>query len=223
LFYLKNSTEQSMKRSLCALILAGLLFVSGVARPSRIYNNDERAFLLPAALVGELENWLARADFWRLVVKAEFILANVEIGDQESEKAEAWVCTPNKICISSGLRQLLTEEELQAAIAHEIGHIVIPRPANGHAQLWEMQCDMLAVALTRNVEQVKDMLFALDRACHNCRDAAHLAPLERVALLDYCAEQPLEKIARLDALRAGNFAILPAALNVLKPRPTPNE
>ena len=196
-------------KQLCALCLVFLLLATAVARPrlNERARRDERAFLLSAALVGELDRWVERADFWRLVTRAEYIQTKIEISEKESRAAEAWLCGGNSICLTTGLREYLTDAELQAAIAHEIGHIVIPRSLNGPAQLWETQCDLLAVALLRDADIVKDMLYAVDRVCPNCRDAEHLAPYERIALIEYCADQPLEKINRLDALRQGSFAL----------------
>ena len=196
-------------KQLCALCLVFLLLATAVARPrwSEHPRQDERGYLLPAALVAELDRWVERADFWRLVIRAEHIQAKIEISEKESRAAEAWLCGSNNICLTTGLRKYLTEAELQAAIAHEIGHIIIPRPLNGPAQLWETQCDLLAVTLLRDADIVKDMLYAIDRVCPNCRDAEHLAPYERIALIEYCAAAPLEKINRLDLLRQGSFAL----------------
>ena len=201
-----------MSKRLCALCLISLLVLSAAARPAYANhpnhpNHDERGFLLPAPLVNELDQWVEHADFWRLVTRAEYILEKIEINENDSNAAEAWLCGGNQVCLTAGLRRALTPAETHAAIAHEIGHIVIPRPRDGHAQLWETQCDLLAAALLRDAETVKDMLYAIDRICHNCRDDAHLAPYERIALLEYCAALPLEKISRLDALRQGGFAL----------------
>ncbi len=194
---------------LCIASWLVLAFVfPSVARSPR----DERAFALPAPLVNELDQWVAQADFWRFVTRGENILARIEVSEKASPSVEAWLCGPNNVCLTTGLRRYLSDTELQAAIAHEIGHIVIPRNADAHLQLWETQCDLFAAALLRDADLVKSMLYAVNRACRDCSDQLHLAPLERVALLDYCAEQPLEKIRRLDALRASTFSLPLASL-----------
>lgn len=198
----------------CVLCLVCLLCFPAAAKPA----HDERAFSLPAALVNELETWVEHTDFWRLVLRAEIVLANVEINESASKRPEAWLCGVNTICVTAGLRQLLSHEELRAAIAHEAAHIVIPRPKRGHAQLWELQCDLLAAALLRDAEPVRNMLFAVDRVCSKCRDAEHPAPQERIALLDHCAELPLEKMNRLDSLRAGSFTLPQLSFDWLKIR-----
>jgi Peptidase family M48 len=190
-------------RQLFALCLALALALPLGAYPRQ----DERAYSLPAPLVNELDQWIAQADFWRLVTRGEYILARIEISEKESPAVEAWLCGPNHICLTTGLRRYLSDTELQAAIAHEIGHIVIPHKIDSHLQLWETQCDLFAAALLRDADLVKSMLYAVNRACRNCTDQQHLAPLERAALLDYSAEQPLEKVRRLDALRASEFSL----------------
>lgn len=174
--------------------------------------HEERALSLPAPLVNELDQWVAQTDFWRLVTRGEYILARIEVSEKDSPAVEAWVCGPNHICLTTGLRRYLSDTELQAAIAHEIGHIVIPRKIDAHVQLWETQCDLFAAALMRDADLVKSMLYAVNRACRACSDQQHLAPLERVALLDYSAAQPLEKVRQLDALRESAFSLPLASL-----------
>ena len=187
-------------------IALGLVFTAAFPSGARSHR-DERAFALPAPLVNELDQWVAQTDFWRLVTRGEYILSRIEVSEKESTAVEAWLCGPNHICLTTGLRRYLSDAELQAVIAHEIGHIIIPRNIDAHVQLWETQCDLFAAALLRDADLVKNMLYAVNRACRDCSDQLHLSPLERVALLDYCAEQPLEKIRRLDALRASEFSL----------------
>ena len=194
-------------------IALGLIFVLVFPCVARSLHHDERAYALPAPLVNELDRWVEQADFWRLVTRGESILARIEVTEKESTAVEAWLCGPNNVCLTTGLRRYLTDAELQAAIAHEIGHIVIPRNIDKHLQLWETQCDLFAAALLRDANLVKSMLYAVNRACRDCSDQQHRAPLERIALLDYCAELPLEKIRRLDALRASEFSLPLASLN----------
>ena len=215
---MKFQGEVTLKQ-LFALGLALALALPLGASP----RHDERAFTLPAPLVNELDQWVAQTDFWRLVTRGEYILARIEVSEKESPAVEAWLCGPNHICLTTGLRRYLSDTELQAAIAHEIGHIVVPRKIDTHLQLWETQCDLFAAALLRDADLVKSMLYAVNRACRDCRDQQHLAPLERVALLDYCSAQPLEKIGRLDALRASEFSLPLASLNefTLPKRSTP--
>ena len=212
-----------VKRAFLALCLVSLLLVTAQAHLRRDnrpdYRPNDKGYLLPAALVNELDQWLARADFWRFVIRAENIRSRIEINEIASRAVEAWLCGTNTICITTGLKQRLTEAEYEAAIAHEIGHIIVPRKADGHAQLWETQCDLLAVALLRDADYVKDMLYTVNRACPNCRDEEHPAPYERIALLDYAAEQALEKVQRLDALRKGSFALRLTDIAAPAPRP----
>ncbi len=196
-------------RLFIALCLVCVVVSPSVARS----HHDERAFSLPAPLVNELDQWIAQADFWRLVTRGEYIMARIEVSEKDSPAVEAWLCGPNHICLTTGLRRYLSDTELQAAIAHEIGHIIIPRDINAHVQLWETQCDLFAAALLRDADLVKSMLYAVNRACRDCSDQQHLSPLERVALLDYCAAPPLEKVRRLDALRASEFSLPLASLN----------
>ena len=201
-----------MVRFTVRLFIASCLIFAFVFPSAARPRHDERAFALPAPLVNELDQWIEQADFWRLVTRGEYIMARIEVSEKESAAVEAWVCGTNHICLTTGLRRYLSETELQAAIAHEIGHIVIPRKIDAHLQLWETQCDLFAAALLRDADLVKSMLYSVNRACRDCRDQEHLAPLERVALLDYGAVHPLEKVRRLDALRESGFSLPLASL-----------
>jgi hypothetical protein len=201
------------------LLLFCLLAITAQAGWPNEARQDDRGYLLPAALVNELDQWLARADFWRFVIRAENIRSRIEVHEINSRAVEAWLCGTNTICMTTGLKQRLTEAEYEAALAHEIGHIVIPRNKNEHPQLRETQCDLLAVAVMRDADYVKDMLYTVNRACPNCRDEEHPAPYERIALLDYAADQTLEKIKRLDAFRKSNFALHLTEIATLAPRP----
>jgi hypothetical protein len=188
------------------LMFVGLVLLCA-AQVTAHKNPDERSFLVSAPLLNELDQWVLQTDFWRLVTRGEQIQARIVVSEKASPAVEAWLCGSNHICLTTGLRRYLSDTELQAAIAHEIGHVVIPRPQSDTPQLWEIQCDVFAAALVRDADLVKSMLHSVNRACRDCSDQQHLAPLERAALLDYVAAQPLEKIRRLDALRESSFGL----------------
>jgi hypothetical protein len=168
---------------------------------------DDKLVPLPHALVGDVQSWLQRADLWRLVTRGEELAKQLERRVVESDLIEAWVCGDAKICVSSRLLRAFTPAELQAALAHEIGHLVIARNYEAHPQLWEAQCDLFAAALLRDLAIVKQMLTTLQTACRDCSDAEHPTAAERVGLLEFFAPAALAKVARLDQLRAGSFAI----------------
>lgn len=159
------------------------------------------------ALLEDTQSWLQRANLWSLVTRGETVLASVKIEMVRSNLVEAWVCGTQKICVSTRLLDVFSAEEQQAVVAHEVGHLLIPRNYDAHPQLWEAQCDLFAVALLRDLELVKQMLGRLGNDCRNCSDAEHPTPVVRAALLDRLAIFALTKVRQFDALRGRNFAV----------------
>jgi hypothetical protein len=185
--------------------VAVLLLLSAAVAFAADRSADWRAS--DAALLEDTQSWLQRANLWNLVTRGESLLGRVKIEVVRSNLIEAWVCGEQKISVSTRLLDVLSPEEQQAALAHEIGHLLIPRSYEAHPQLWETQCDLFAVALLRDVELVKQMLGKLGNDCRNCSDAEHPPPATRAALLDRLASVALTKVQSFDELRGRGFVI----------------
>ncbi len=160
-----------------------------------------------AALLEDTQNWLQRVNLWNLVTRGEALLGRIKIEVVRSSLVEAWVCGAQQICVSTRLLDVLSPEEQQAALAHEIGHLLILRSYEAHPQLWEAQCDLFAVALLRDMELVKQMLGKLGNDCRNCSDAEHPLPATRAALLNRLATVALKKVQHFDELRGRDFVV----------------
>lgn len=154
-----------------------------------------------------LRQWVQTADFWRLVVSGEELAKRIEIHAVKFNAIDAWVCGETKVCVSTQLLRKFSSAEQQAAIAHEIGHLVIPRSYDAPLQLWEVQCDLFAAALLRNDDIVRQMLGTLDKHCRNCSDFQHPTANDRSLLLDHLAPLALAKVETLDQFRQQNFAV----------------
>jgi Zn-dependent peptidase ImmA (M78 family) len=160
-----------------------------------------------AALVEDTQSWLQRTNLWHLVARGESLRGRVKIEVVKSNLVEAWICGAQKICLSTRLLEVFSPEEQQAVLAHELGHLLIPRRYDAHPQLWEAQCDLFAVALLRDMELVKQMLVTLGNDCRTCSDAEHPLPAVRAALLDRLAALALTKVHLFDHLRSRDFTV----------------
>jgi hypothetical protein len=202
-------TTPNIVKLLYAATILFLLLHSPIARSAamsaeRLSSNYHEP---AAALVEDTQSWLQRTNLWNLVVRGEMLLGRIKIEVVKSNLVEAWVCGAQKICVSTRLTDLFSAEEQQAVIAHEVGHLLIPRNYEAHPQLWEAQCDLFAVALLRDMKLVKQMLGTLGNDCRTCSDAEHPPPATRAALLDRLAAVALTKIQSFDDLRARDFAV----------------
>lgn len=162
---------------------------------------------LPAALLGEVQKWAESADFWKLVERGERLAARLEVLTVKSNALEAWVCGQTKICISTRLLQAFDPESQQAVVAHELGHLLIPRNYSAHPQLWEAQCDLFAVAFLRDAEQMKEMLLRLGDECANCQDSEHPVPSVRAALVEHYSLMTLIEVLKFDEFRRRSYAV----------------
>lgn len=194
-----------MLKSLFAALLLFLLFPAPAVVSAEHFSagNHEPA----AALVEDTQSWLQRANLWQLVARGEALRGRVKIEVVKSNLVEAWVCGAQKICLSTRLLEVFSPAEQQAALAHELGHLLIPRSYEAHPQLWEAQCDLFAVALLRDMELVKQMLTTLGHDCRTCSDAEHPLPATRAALLDRLATIALHKVRLFDQLRGRDFTV----------------
>jgi hypothetical protein len=101
----------------------------------------------------------------------------------------------------------LSPEQQQAVIAHEIGHLLIPRNYAAHPQLWEAQCDLFAATFLRDAELVKQLLGRLAADCANCSDYQHPKPHTRLLLLELFSSAVLAKIFKFDEFRGRSYAV----------------
>ncbi|MBI1763038.1 MAG: M48 family metalloprotease [Acidobacteria bacterium] len=170
-------------------------------------SKEAEAAHLPAALLDDVQAWTAAVNFWQLVERGERLSAAVEVLAVKSNALEAWVCGQTKICVSTRLLREFAPEAQQAVLAHEVGHLLIPRNYAAHPQLWEAQCDLFAVAFLRDAEQMKEMLLTLARDCATCRDNEHPAPGARVALLEHFSARTLTTVFKFDEFRLRHYAI----------------
>jgi hypothetical protein len=227
------------------IFLAFLLtLVASFGRPGLA--NDKSAARVRAkpsphetALIEETQAWAQRADFWRMVARGETLAEHIEVLAIKSNLLEAWVCGATKVCVSTRLLREFSPEEQHAVIAHEIGHLLIPRNYAAHPQLWEAQCDLFAATLLRDAEQVKQMLGSLAADCATCSDALHPKPLTRLMLVELFSNDVLTKVLQFDEFRGRSYAVqfkiksggvpaalkqlsfaLPAAARNVKPKPT---
>jgi hypothetical protein len=222
-----------MLKSFFAALFLFLLFYRPVpvsAEPSSADYHEPAV-----ALLEDTQSWLQRTNLWNLVARGETLRSSVKLEVVKSNQVEAWICGARKICLSTRLLEVFSPEEQQAVLAHELGHLLIPRSYEAHPQLWEAQCDLFAVALLRDMELVKQMLGTLGNDCRTCSDAEHPPPATRAALLDRLAATALTKVQLFDALRGHDFAVqfkpwknrLPAELRRLnfavKPRAQANQ
>ena len=161
----------------------------------------------PPALLLAIKHWVESADFWRLAAQGEYLQQRVEIIAVESDLIEAWACGRPKVCVSKRLLREFSPDKQEAVIAHELSHMLIPRDYQAHSQLWEVQCDLLAVALLRDQKMFTQMLESLATDCRTCADEQHPSPGTRLALVETFADEVMAKVLRFDQLRAGNFAV----------------
>lgn len=168
---------------------------------------EPRPSNLPTPLLNEVQAWTAAVDFWKLVERGERLAARIEVLAVKSNALEAWVCGQTKVCVSTRLLHEFQPEAQQAVIAHELGHLLIPRNYAGHPQLWEAQCDLFAVAFLRDEEQMKEMLLRLADECPTCRDREHPAPGARAALVERYAASALSRVLKFDEFRARSYAV----------------
>lgn len=162
---------------------------------------------LPNALLAEVRTWVETVDFWKLIERAERLAIQIEIQSVKSNILEAWVCGQTKICVSTRLLSEFQPEAQHAVIAHELGHLLIPRNYEAHPQLWEAQCDLFAAAFLRDTEQMKEMLLQLADECPNCRDREHPAPGARAALLDRYSSNALTSVLKFDEFRTRSYTV----------------
>jgi hypothetical protein len=168
---------------------------------------EDTSMLVPLRLIEDTQAWSQRADFWRLVARGEELAERLEIIAIKSNLLEAWVCGPEKVCVSTRLLRELPPAEQEAVIAHEIGHLLIPRNYAAHPQLWEAQCDLFAATLLRDAQQVIQMLGTLAADCPNCSDAQHPKPEIRMQLVDLLSDAVLTKIVKFDEFRRRSYAV----------------
>ena len=195
------------------VFLAFLLAALAGAGAFGLANDKTSARLAPklnpkeAALVDDTQAWADRADFWKIVARGEALAERIEVITVKTNSIEAWVCGPGKVCVSTRLLREFSAEAQKAVIAHEIGHMLIPRNYEAHPQLWEAQCDLFAAMLLRDAQQVKQMLSSLVADCASCSDQLHPKPTTRLMLVERFAVPVLAKVSKFDEFRGRSYAV----------------
>lgn len=195
------------------VFLPFLLAVLAGAAATGLANDKTSARLPPkvpskeAVLVDDTQAWAERADFWKIVARGEALAERIEVITVKSNSIEAWVCGPGKVCLSTRLLREFSADAQKAVIAHEIGHMLIPRNYAAHPQLWEAQCDLFAAMLLRDAQQVKQMLGSLVADCASCSDQLHPKPTTRLMLVERFADPVLAKVMKFDEFRGRSYAV----------------
>lgn len=190
-----------------SMLLSGALCATALASNYEPGKNEASAANLPPALLEDMQAWTASANFWPLIERGEKLAARVEIRAVKSNNLEAWLCGGMTVCLSTRLLREFKPETQQAVVAHEIGHLLIPRKAAAHPQLWETQCDLFAVALLRDAERVLRMLKLLAADCPECQDNQHPTPRARAALIECFSTTTMNKVLRYDEFLARSYAV----------------
>src|ERR1043166_4088375 len=118
-----------VKPLFAASILPLLLLLCLAAPATDVPGSKNEASL---ALLEDTQAWIERANFWQLVARGETLSERVTVELVKSNQVEAWICGTEKICVSARLLHELSPEEQHAALAHEIGHLIIPRNYDAH-------------------------------------------------------------------------------------------
>ena len=132
---------------------------------------------------------LAKAQSALALLGAQTQSVHVSVINSDAAGAYAW--PGGDVFVTRGLVDLLDQQELAAALAHEMGHLIADHTANPPSSLHgvstgtaaEITADAIALKLLQNQGITRDVMLSMLRKVSRCNPTCRTAIQQRIDIL----------------------------------------